>query len=114
MSRRSLGLLVALGLVAVLSCKYDPRPPNGTQKCAGADAGKQCPTGYECRAGRCYNTPADGGGSKLHALRAADGGGTSGDGDAGGDTMAPPARSDASVAETGDAMTPTQARPAAD
>ena len=77
-AKPSFDLLLTLGLLAALSCKYDPHPPNGAQKCAGTDAGKQCPTGYECRAGRCYNTPADASEPGLDAAQASDGPGTGG------------------------------------
>ena len=88
-AKPSFDLLLAFGLLAALSCKYDPRPPNGVQTCAGTDAGKQCPSGYECRAGKCYNTPADDGGLGLDAPQSVGGsGGNGAGGNAGaGDTM---------------------------
>lgn len=98
-AKPSFDLLLTLGLLAALSCKYDPHPANGIQKCAGADAGKQCPTGYECRAGLCYNTPADASGLGLDAPQSAGGNGGNGvGGSAGtGDTTAPPIDPDSGV-----------------
>src|SRR5208283_1964885 len=53
MAKRSFDLLLAFGLVAVLSCKYDPHPDNGKQLC-GASGAKQCPSGYTCYSGTCW------------------------------------------------------------
>jgi len=103
LAKRSLELLLVFGLLAALSCKYDPNPPDGQQKCADTDGGKRCPTGYECRGGKCYNTPADAGEATLHALPAAGEGGGTGGGWVG-HTIAPPTESDASAAAAGDAV----------
>jgi hypothetical protein len=53
MAKRSFDLLLAFGLVVVLSCKYDPHPGNGKQTC-GASGAKQCPNGYTCHNGTCW------------------------------------------------------------
>lgn len=55
-AKRSSDLLLAFGLVLVLSCKYDPHPKSGTQACASGS--KLCPNGYVCHAGACW-IPAD-------------------------------------------------------
>ena len=55
-AKRSFYLVLAFGLVLVLSCKYDPHPRSGTQACASGP--KPCPNGYVCSAGACW-IPAD-------------------------------------------------------
>ena len=77
-AKRISDLLLAFGLVAALSCKYDPQPPNGTQLCAAPPA-KRCPDGYNCHTdGKCWTTPeilSGAGGSTPDAPQATGGSG---------------------------------------
>lgn len=75
MAKRSFDLLLAFGLVVVLSCKYDPQPKSGTQICASG--AKPCPSGYKCYAGTCWIPaeipPLDASGPAPDAPQVADG-----------------------------------------
>ena len=110
-AKRSFDLLLALGLVVVLSCKYDPNPPNGIQLCAAGSEKKQCPDGYYChkKDGKCWTSPEPpkDAGRALDAPQAAGGSGGNGAGGSAGarDTKAPPINSDSITAGSGDATT---------
>ena len=87
-AKRSSGLWFAFGVVAALSCKYDPHPQDGQQLCAAPPA-KLCPDGYNCHSdGKCWTTPEippGAGGSTPDAPQAT--GGNSGN-DGGGSDVA--------------------------